>query len=414
MPWGAAVAAGAALIGSSMQADAAEDASRAQQESSREALDEQRRQFDLNRSDLAPWRDAGGAAITTLRDLLGIGGGGGYAGGTYSGGATVNMPTREQFRTAGSGTLQRGKLGRPATDAEPNAIYVFPDGSSGPDEYRIVDTGAPSFDEAGYNAAVAAARSGAGGAQSTSGDPEMAAAIQLRNRDVIASRGYGLTEQELALPENQAQIRDIIASFQTNEDNRKIFEGVKSKTFGNSPLTRKFTVDDFWKDPVTELGLEFGLSEGTKALDRMSGARGMRNSGQALKELTRFGTDYTGTKAAESRNRYVNDQDTIYNRLAGVAGSGQTAATNTASMGTGIAQNIGNIQTAAGNARGAAAIAGGNAWGGAFNRVGDWWNQKQTLDRIYPQGSGASNYNSSGTFQPFYTGYDMSGGAAYG
>jgi len=167
-------------------------------------------------------------------------------------------------------------------------------------------------------------------------------------------------------------------------------------------LMKKFTVADFMEDPVTKLSFQHGLETGTTALDRMAGARGSRNSGSQLKALTRFGTDYTGTKAGESYNRFYGDQDRIYNRLAGVAGTGQTASTNTAQLGQMGAQNIGNLLTAQGNARGAASIAQGNAVSGGLNTIGNWYQQQAMLNQLNQQN------------QPQYTGYDYAGGPAYG
>jgi hypothetical protein len=57
---------GSAVIGSS----AAKKAASAQDKSAQLAIAEQRRQFDLNRSDLEPWRTAGGAAITGGFNML--------------------------------------------------------------------------------------------------------------------------------------------------------------------------------------------------------------------------------------------------------------------------------------------------------------------------------------------------------
>lgn len=151
---------------------------------------------------------------------------------------------------------------------------------------------------------------------------------------------------------------------------------------GFGDLNKKFTVGDFYDDPVSQLGLQFGLNEGTKGLNRMAGARGMLNSGANVKALTRYGNDYAGSKAADSYSRFVNDQTNVYNRLAGVAGTGQTAASTTAQLGANNATNIGNIMTSAGNARGAASIAGGNALGGIFGNIGNYYGQQQTLDKL--------------------------------
>jgi hypothetical protein len=62
----AAGAIGSAVIGSS----AASKAAKAQQKATDAGIAEERRQFDLNRSDLAPWRAAGGQAITQGFNML--------------------------------------------------------------------------------------------------------------------------------------------------------------------------------------------------------------------------------------------------------------------------------------------------------------------------------------------------------
>lgn len=69
MPWGAAIAAGAALIGSSMQSDAAGDASDAQSAASAAAIAEHRRQFDAIMANLQPYINAGTGALGGLERL---------------------------------------------------------------------------------------------------------------------------------------------------------------------------------------------------------------------------------------------------------------------------------------------------------------------------------------------------------
>ena len=140
---------------------------------------------------------------------------------------------------------------------------------------------------------------------------------------------------------------------------------------GGGELLRKFTLEDFQNDPVTQASLQFGLDEGTKALSRMRRAQGTFNSGGTAKALTRFTTDYVGQQAGASRDRFVQDQANIYNRLSNAAGMGQTAAQNTAQLGANFATNAGNIMIGQGNARGAASIAQGNAIAGGLNSAGN-------------------------------------------
>lgn len=173
----------------------------------------------------------------------------------------------------------------------------------------------------------------------------------------------------------------------------------KSGNANFGALNRKFTLADFWDDPVTKASYAQGLELGRQAIDRMAGARGNRNSGATLKALERFGTDYTGNQAAGSQARYVGDQANTYNRLAGIAGTGQTAANTGAMLGANSANQVGNIMTAEGNARGAASIAQGNIYGGMANTVGqglaDWW--KKGKNPTYSTGGyGGSQWSEGG------------------
>lgn len=152
-------------------------------------------------------------------------------------------------------------------------------------------------------------------------------------------------------------------------------------------FTRRFTLADFDADPVNALSLRFGLDEGTKAVRRMFGAQGIGRSGAAAKALSRYTTDYVGSKAADSYGRFYADQDRTFNRNAAVSGVGQTATTNTASLGANTAANIGANLTGAANARGAAAIAGANAYAAPFTQAGNVMSTKFLLDSMKPQTS---------------------------
>lgn len=67
----AALIGGGALLGSALLgSNAADNAADAQVEASEAAIAEQRRQFDLARGDLAPWREAGGTAIRSGLAML--------------------------------------------------------------------------------------------------------------------------------------------------------------------------------------------------------------------------------------------------------------------------------------------------------------------------------------------------------
>lgn len=66
----AAIMAGGSIIGGVLGGKGAKKAAKAQAKADAAAIAEQQRQFDLTRADLAPWREAGGAAIKSGWDML--------------------------------------------------------------------------------------------------------------------------------------------------------------------------------------------------------------------------------------------------------------------------------------------------------------------------------------------------------
>jgi hypothetical protein len=120
-------------------------------------------------------------------------------------------------------------------------------------------------------------------------------------------------------------------------------------------------IQNLLKNPngiTNDPGYQFGVDQGTRALNSGAASRGMTYSGAAGKALTRFGNDYAGTKL-----------DASYNRLSNLAGMGQVGANNNQQAGMNYANNAGNNMIGAANAGGAAAMSGARGWGNALNSV---------------------------------------------
>lgn len=147
-------------------------------------------------------------------------------------------------------------------------------------------------------------------------------------------------------------------------------------------LMRNFSLADLAKDPVYSTGLQFGLNEGEKALNRQAAASGSLVSGATLKALTRYANDYGNTKAGEAYNRYNTNQNNQYNRLAGVAGTGQTANSLVASSGANAANNISANQIGAGNARASGYIGQANAITGGLSQGYNMYQDQQLLSAL--------------------------------
>lgn len=119
-------------------------------------------------------------------------------------------------------------------------------------------------------------------------------------------------------------------------------------------------------DVMSDPGYQFGLKQGQLGLDRKAAAAGGRVSGAALKSAAEYANNYatTGYNAAYQRR-----QDRL-NRLAALAGIGQTATAGSAAAGTSKANALSQLATEQGDATAASKIATGNIWGNAINQVG--------------------------------------------
>lgn len=155
----------------------------------------------------------------------------------------------------------------------------------------------------------------------------------------------------------------------------------------DSPLLRSFSSSDLNADPVYNSGLQFGLDEGTKALERHAAATGSYDSGAGAKAIARFANDYGSTKAADSRARFVEDQNNTFGKLSGISGMGSGATTVGVNAGSANASNLASLYTGQGNANAAASIAGGNAFSGGANSIANYVSQQQLLQQL--QGGGA-------------------------
>ena len=147
-------------------------------------------------------------------------------------------------------------------------------------------------------------------------------------------------------------------------------------------------------------GYAFRLSEGQKALERSAAARGGLLSGATGRALTRYGQEMGSQEYANAYNRAltkynadVQREAAGYNRLASLAGIGQTTAQQLGAAGTGYANqanqlamtnaaNQGNLALQMGNIRASQYGTAGSALNTALNT--DW----NALGRRFGYGGG--------------------------
>lgn len=339
MPWGVAAVAGASLIGSSMQAGAAGDAADAQQQSAAQADATQRYMYDQTRADNAPFLANGTAGSNKLAYLLGIGGSASGANSAYTPVTSLFDTSQDQWR--------------------PNSqLYAS----------------SPEYKNA-YDQFIAAHQAQFNTSPATSKGSDLGTAEQQLQED-----GFNLADY------NKNLISQSSAANAANTD----------PAYGS--LLKKFDATDLANDPVYNSGLQFGLDQGTGAINQRALQSGGYDSGATLKALTQYANDYGSTKANDAYNRYNTDQTNVYNRLAGISGSGQTASAQVGAAGTNMANQVSNNQTDSGNARAAGIVGGANAWNGAIQSgVGAYnnYNSNQTLQALVGGNSGSNNWYSS-------------------
>jgi hypothetical protein len=115
----------------------------------------------------------------------------------------------------------------------------------------------------------------------------------------------------------------------------------------------------------TEPGYQFRFEEGQRALDRGAAARGGLLSGGYGRKAIRYGQGFAS-------NEYAN----VYNRIANIAGLGQTSATTSGNAALYAGAGMGNAASNAGNASAYGQIGAGNAWANAGNQLAQMpWDQ---------------------------------------
>ena len=124
-------------------------------------------------------------------------------------------------------------------------------------------------------------------------------------------------------------------------------------------------------------GYAFRLAEGQKALERQAAARGGLISGSALKAAQRYGQEMGSQeyqnayqRALDVYNAGVKREATGYNRLAALAGVGQTAAGELASQAGTYGSNVGNLTMQNAANQGNAALSMGNIRASQYGTAG--------------------------------------------
>ncbi|SNT33760.1 hypothetical protein SAMN06265795_12647 [Noviherbaspirillum humi] len=324
------VAAGATLVSGYMGSKAAGDAADAQAQSARDANQTQWNMFNQTQQTQQPWVDRGNAAGNRLQYLLGI-----------SSSGSNGVPSYQPLTKASLVDTSAG-------DWRPNADLYASD--------------------AGYRNAW----------------DQFITAHQQRFGDLPnLAKGSDLAATQEALLANSGLNLDAL-----NASRQQATQQQTQSDPAYGSLLRNFSAADLQNDPVYQSGLQFGLDEVTKGINNMAAASGSLLSGATLKALTKYGNDYASTKANDAFNRFQTQNTNTYNRLAGVAGTGQQANALVASVGQNMANNVSQNQIGVGNARAASAIGSTNALTNGISQGWGLYQGNQLYSKLLGGGGG--------------------------
>jgi hypothetical protein len=147
------------------------------------------------------------------------------------------------------------------------------------------------------------------------------------------------------------------------------YQGVNQISSMLPYLTKQFGAQDLQAGLAPNY--DFMLKQGQDINAARANAAGGLIGGNALQGLNQFTQDYAGNAYQNAFNNFQNQQSNIYNRLAGIAGIGQTAqnAVNTASGN--LANNLSSLGVGSAAAQGAGLVGAANAYGGAASNIGN-------------------------------------------
>ena len=265
---------------------------------------------------------------------------------------------------------------------------------------------AAPYQQTGYQSLSSLAR-GVGGQAPVlpfSPDPNTDAATALFNRDTINSRGFALRPDELQDESIKSSIRKIQDTFSPgsasyNPDNQKFAQEFQAKQpsqqaggaagpddVQSGQFTHQFNAGDLNSNlaPNWKFALEQGQGAAANALN-LSGGTG----GNFAKGLVDYTLNNSGDLYQNAFANYSANQTNIFNRLASIAGIGQTANAQSGQVAVGLAPGISSSIQGAGAAQAAGTVGQANAISGGINNAASWYGVSQIAKPQSGSNSGA-------------------------
>ena len=170
----------------------------------------------------------------------------------------------------------------------------------------------------------------------------------------------------------------------------------------NGYLTQTFNPTQEQMDKYP--GYQFALQTGSQATQNADTPGSGALSGAALKDLTNFKVGTANQYYGQYFNQFQQQQNNIFDRLSGIATTGQNAASNTGSAGASLGSGIAQAQAGAGASRAGGIVGGTNSIGNGI-QLASFLNQGGNNNYSNPGNLGGSTSTAPSGNQLTYDSY---------
>ena len=162
-------------------------------------------------------------------------------------------------------------------------------------------------------------------------------------------------------------------------------------------LTQRFNNERFEKDP----GYQFRMDEGNRALEGSAAARGGLLSGAAMKAMQKYSQGFASNEYGNAYNRFVTDQNNLYNRASGQQDMGMRAVGAQGGNLINQGQQANQAYSSLGDLRAAGVMGGQQARASGYSQAGNalmsgigQWSANQRKNNLEnTQDSGGVSWN---------------------
>lgn len=355
MTWATVAIAGASLVGGVIASSGAKSAANTQAEAANNATAAQQGMFDKTVGLEAPFRQSGLDAQTKLNGLLGIGNGSsgaGNGGGSQTGGAFDPSTFNEQSYLAANSDVANYIQQHPGMTALQHYQQF------GQNEGRQLAPAAPGAVESDTNIWR-----------------------RLAGQYTDANGNVNSDTLNPAVWAESARQKQAAAAQASQPAGPNDFTG-------NGSLLKPFSMADFQEDP----GIQFQTQQGNLALTNSNAAQNGSLSGAALKSLIGYNQGMAGTGYQSAFDRYMAGKSFNYGALKDMVNIGQAAAGNTVNAAPSFSSGIASTIQGAGNASAAGTVGSANALASGLTGAGNSYLLRNLISQNGGGGSAAPSF----------------------